>query len=449
MALFNLKKLLLKKDTSRLIDELVDSLGVDILIRDSVGNSLYGDEVSGPLVPPPPVGVPIVSEGQAVGWVYGDDGKTAVIASALNYLVKTEVEKKALATEALDKYNELTMLYDFVERVNAFNVREIGDFLIKQVLVQIHADNVSVMVYNEKTGSLEVIAASGTCVESETTLKLGMGIAGSVVLTGKAEIINDCLSDKRYISRNNISSLICAPIKTKEKTIGVVSAGTIKPYNYTANDLKFFSTLVSQAAFAIDNARLYEHLKEAFITTINTLADTIEKRDPYTGGHTKRVMNYSALIGEGLGLSTRDMKRLELASILHDIGKIGVSDNVLLKTSRLTEEEFDEIKMHPVYGQEILSHIEELKDVIPGIKSHHERVDGKGYPDGLMGEEIDLIARIIAVADSFDAMTSDRPYRKGLSLEAALEELRKCSGTQFDTKVVEAFLNAYKKNSIN
>ena len=199
----------------------------------------------------------------------------------------------------------------------------------------------------------------------------------------------------------------------------------------------------------MDNARLYESLKEAFIKTVYTLAETIEKRDPYTGGHTKRVSSYSIAIAETLGISAVDRERLELASVLHDIGKIGVSDNVLRKTSKLTDEEFDEIKLHPTCGQEILSYIEELKDIIPGVKSHHERIDGRGYPDGLKGQEIDLIARIIAVADSFDAMTSDRPYRKGLPLETALEELRKCSGSQFDTMVVEAFLEAWGNNRIS
>ncbi|MBF0564658.1 MAG: HD domain-containing protein [Nitrospirae bacterium] len=461
MALFNLKKLLSRKDTVRLLDELTESLSTNVCIVSASGVVLYGN-CNGypPVLPDHPdhpglpdfanmAGFPIIADGQAVGWVHGDDRKANAIVSVVNHMVKTEMEKKALATETLDKYNELTMLYDFVEKVNTFNVKEIANFLIKQVLVQIRADNASIMLENETTGLLETIAASGTYFDPMMPLKPGTGIAGSVMLAGKAEIINDCLSDPRYIvGRNKISSLICAPIKAKEKTIGVVNASTIKPNNYTADDLKFFSTLVTQAAFAIDNARLYENLKKAFIKTVNTLAETIEKRDPYTGGHTKRVMNYSVAIAEELGIGDKDRERLELASILHDIGKIGVSDKVLLKTSKLTDEEFDEIKKHPVYGEEILSYIENLDDIIPGIKSHHERFDGKGYPEGLRGDEIDLIARIIAVADSFDAMTSDRPYRKGLSFDVALGELRKCSGTQFDSKVVDAFFEAHKNHKI-
>ncbi|MBF0318959.1 MAG: HD domain-containing protein [Nitrospirae bacterium] len=434
MALLNLKKILLRKDIIKLLDMLTRSMGMNVCIKDNAGVVVYGE--GGGTQP----GLPITASGQIMGMVYADDaGKAAAIVSLVNHIAGAEMEKKALATETLDKYSELTMLYDFVEKVNTFNVKEIAAFLIKHVSEQIKADNVSVMLINDKTGLPVVIAESGS----------DNGI-GRVLLSGKAEIINDCPSDPRC--RNvacTVSSLVCSPMKAKDKTLGVVTASTTEPYNYSADDLKFFCTLVSQAAFAMDNARLYESLKNAFIKTVYTLAETIEKRDPYTGGHTKRVSNYSIAIAETLGISAVDRERLELASVLHDIGKIGVSDNVLRKASKLTDEEFDEIKTHPMCGQEILSYIEELKNIIPGVKSHHERIDGRGYPDGLKGQEIDLIARIIAVADSFDAMTSDRPYRKGLPLEAALEELRKCSGTQFDTMVVEAFIEAWNNNSIS
>ncbi|MBF0553143.1 MAG: HD domain-containing protein [Nitrospirae bacterium] len=441
MAIFNLKKLLLRKDIINLIDMLTGAMGVNICIKDNAGTMLYGTSGSNPAC------LPITADSQSIGWIYGQDsGKIAAAASLLNYIVGTETQKKALAAETLNKYGELTMLYDFVEKVNAFNVKEIADFLIKHVSEQIRADNVSVMLSDEITGMLKLIAESGIVGAPMTEV----GIAGIVMSSGKAEIINDCRSDPRCaMETGSVSSLICSPVKTKEKALGIVIASTIEPYNYTADDLNFFCTLVSQAAFAMDNARLYESLKEAFIKTVHTLAETIEKRDPYTGGHTKRVMNYSIAIAENLGISAGDKERLELASVLHDIGKIGVSDNVLRKTSKLTDEEFEEIKTHTTCGRDILSYIEELKGIIPGVKSHHERFDGRGYPDKLKGLEIDLIARIIAVADTFDAMTSDRPYRKGLPFDTALEEVRKCSGTQFDPKVVDAFFEAVGNNKIN
>jgi HD-GYP domain-containing protein (c-di-GMP phosphodiesterase class II) len=186
-------------------------------------------------------------------------------------------------------------------------------------------------------------------------------------------------------------------------------------------------------------------LGEAFHATVHDLADTIERRDPYTGGHTRRVMNYSLAIGKSLELSRMDMINLKLAAILHDLGKIGISDDILLKNEELSRDEFEHMMMHAVYGAEILDRIDHLKDVIPGIKYHHEKYDGSGYPDGLKGKKIPVIARIIAVADTFDAITTDRPYRKGLSFDSAFEELKKSAGSQFDPEVVKAFLNAYNK----
>ena len=188
---------------------------------------------------------------------------------------------------------------------------------------------------------------------------------------------------------------------------------------------------------------LYKELKEIFISTVYTLAETIEMRDNYTGNHTKRVMEYSYAIGEALGMKKDPLEELRLSAILHDIGKIGVRDDVLLKPGKLTDEEFALMKKHPVFGEEILMKIKGLEHIIPGVKHHHERHDGKGYPDGLKEDEIELNAKIISVADTFDAMTSDRPYRKGLDPKIAIEELIRCSGTQFDVKIVDAFIKAF------
>lgn len=208
------------------------------------------------------------------------------------------------------------------------------------------------------------------------------------------------------------------------------------------------SALAFQAAADIENARLYDSLKETFLTTVHILAETIEKRDPYTGGHIKRVMNYSMAVGKELGLPELEMEHLELAAVLHDIGKIGIKDCVLLKKRRLTADEFEDIKMHPIYAEEILDHIKHLRGVIPGVKHHHERYDGSGYPEQLKGDSIDIIARIISVVDAFDAMTTDRPHRKKMDLASAFGELRENSGTQFDPRVVEAFFKAYSNGQI-
>ncbi len=207
-------------------------------------------------------------------------------------------------------------------------------------------------------------------------------------------------------------------------------------------DRDVLSAITNQVASAIENANLYHELKETFYGTAQALAETIEKRDPYTGGHTQRVMSYSLDIGRMMGLSDHDTEELRLAAILHDIGKIGVRDSILLKNDRLDVDEALIMNQHTKFGSEILAHIKTLHHIIPGVRNHHEKFDGSGYPDGLSGDAIPLIARIIAVADTFDAMTTDRPYRKALPRQTAVDELIRLSGTQFDAEIVLHFVRS-------
>jgi HD-GYP domain-containing protein (c-di-GMP phosphodiesterase class II) len=433
----NLKRLVLRKEVASIIKGLLDT---PIVIQDSEGQVILGDASENL-----PKRYPIQIEEELIGWVLGEE-KVSAVASLIALLATSELEKKALGRETLEKYREINFFYDITEKLaSSLDLKQVAQLVIDEAKKLIKADNVSVMIINEETEMLEVIAATEESA-FRLALKVGKGIAGSICKTGKAEIVNDVLSDPRYVDgTTKVSSLICAPLKIRDKEIGAINLSSKESAYYTAQDLKLLSELTLQAAFAIENARLYDSLKEAFLTAVQTLAETIEKRDPYTGGHTKRVMNYSLVIGKVLELSAEDMEKLKLAAVLHDIGKIGVRDNVLLKNGKLTDEEFEEIKKHTIYGQEVLQHIKHFKDVIPGVKYHHERYDGKGYPEGLRGEEVDVIARIIAVADTYDAMTSDRPYRKGLSKEIALAELKRCEGTQFDPLIVAAFLKAWGK----
>ena len=193
----------------------------------------------------------------------------------------------------------------------------------------------------------------------------------------------------------------------------------------------------------------YDKLEKAYMESIQTLRFTVEAKDTYTRGHSDRVSEYSVLIGQKLGLSDQDINNLRVGGLFHDIGKIGVPDNILLKNSKLTEDEYSEIKNHPAIGAHILSNATIFKDVIPIVKHHHERFDGNGYPGKLKGEEIPFLARITAVADAFDAMTSRRTYRDSLSLDIVKSEIQKCKGSQFDPICADAFLdilnNDYEK----
>ena len=190
----------------------------------------------------------------------------------------------------------------------------------------------------------------------------------------------------------------------------------------------------------------YERLEKAYLDSIQTLRYTVEAKDPYTRGHSDRVSEYSILIGRKLGLPEEDIKTLQVGGLFHDIGKIGIPDSILLKDARLTDDEYSEIKNHPSIGAHILCNAEVFKDIIPIVKHHHERFDGNGYPSRLAGKDIPYLARVAAVADTFDAMTSKRTYRNALPLDVVKAEIEKCSGTQFDPEIARVFLEILKND---
>ncbi|MBI5193360.1 MAG: HD-GYP domain-containing protein [Nitrospirae bacterium] len=315
------------------------------------------------------------------------------------------------------------------------------------------AEAASLLLIDSETGELffEVALGESKSKIKEVRLKAGQGIAGWVAQNGEPAIIHDVKSDTRFfkgadektdfVTRN----IICVPVKTKDKIIGVLEAINKKEGKFVVGDLEIFMALANQVAIAIENSNLYHELKDTFITTAEVLAETIDLRDPYTGGHTKRVMNYSLAIGRVLGLSKDILDKLQISAILHDIGKIGIRDDILMKEGKLNQDEFEKMQMHPRFGAELLNHVKQLKEIAPGVRGHHEKYDGSGYPDKLAGKDIPLAARIITVADTVDAMMTNRPYRNALTIDDAMKELEKYTGTQFDGEIVAAFIKAYKE----
>jgi HD-GYP domain-containing protein (c-di-GMP phosphodiesterase class II) len=191
-----------------------------------------------------------------------------------------------------------------------------------------------------------------------------------------------------------------------------------------------------------------QNLQDQFVDLLKSLSETIDARDPYSRGHSRRVARYGLAIGSKLGFSPHRLERMEIAALLHDIGKLGVEAFILAKPASLDELEMTAIRYHPLMGERILKPVKQLSDLLPFIRHHHERYDGQGYPDGLRGEGIPLESRVLAVADAFEAMISNRPYRKAKAPRAALEELREGAGTQFDPQVVEAFQRAFERGAI-
>ncbi len=234
-------------------------------------------------------------------------------------------------------------------------------------------------------------------------------------------------------------SLVSVPLRMKTRLLGWISVASFtKQKRFNEGHRKLLSIVGSRAAAAIENARLYEDLRATFQQTIQGLALAIDKMDRYTAGHSERVATYAMYLAVRLGLEPEVIEIVRQSALMHDIGKIGCVMN-LNKPGKLTQDEYEIFKKHPAYGKDILDPIKFLHPLVPGVHLHHERWDGRGYPLGLKGNGVPLIARIIAVADTYDAMTSDRAYRRALPHEVAVGEIERCSGTQFDPEVAHSF----------
>ncbi|MFZ2959693.1 MAG: HD domain-containing phosphohydrolase [Candidatus Ozemobacteraceae bacterium] len=238
-----------------------------------------------------------------------------------------------------------------------------------------------------------------------------------------------------------LRNTLVLPLAARDRILGVIQVANKGVHDhFVPEDLDLLKILSGQIAFVIQNADLFRNLQQAYIQSLSALTSAIDAKDSYTHGHSERVTELSVALGKEINLNKTDLENLRIASVLHDIGKIGIPENILNKPGRLTDEEFEIIKSHPELGIRILKKVEFLVTVVPIIRHHHERYDGRGYPDALKAEEIPFAARIITIADSYDAMTSDRPYRKAMELEAACSEIMRCKGSQFDPELTEAFV---------
>ncbi|MCI0461604.1 MAG: HD domain-containing protein [Gemmataceae bacterium] len=249
------------------------------------------------------------------------------------------------------------------------------------------------------------------------------------------------LAGARSIAEGTMASVICVLLRTPRRRLGVLhlDRGPMQR-PFSKDDLHLADALAANVSAGIESAALLRKQRELFYSTITILAQAVELRDQYTGGHTARVTEYSLLLAQQLDLSAEEVNLIRIGTPLHDIGKIGIDDSILRKPGRLTPAEFEVMKTHTTKGAKILEQVPDLHNIIPIVRNHHERWDGLGYPDGLATERIPLLARIVAVADAFDAMTSDRPYRQGLAPDVAFAEMDKQKGRQFDPRIVEAFL---------
>ncbi|MBI5091703.1 MAG: response regulator [Candidatus Hydrogenedentes bacterium] len=422
-----------------------------------------------------PTLIPIVMTGFATL----ETARAAVKEGAYDYVLKpfSLGEIKLAVSNALERYNlanenarllELTELFNISENIAAIRDESLLlNFVLKAALDRVSAERGSLMITTPDGKTLEVATSIGVPdAAAKTTVQVGSGISGWVAQNAKPLLVGDIQEtpDLVEISRRlRDPSFISVPLERKahgesapsglsdgQRVIAVMNVTQKKGGGqFTESDLKILSIVANHASVALENVRLIRDIQDAHLTTLESMALLLEAKDAYTHGHSQRVSDYSVMAAKRLGMNEQDVETLRLGAALHDIGKIGVKDSILNKTEKLTQEEWELIKQHPVIGYDVLAPVRFLtREHLELVRSHHERLDGSGYPDGLKAEDQSLKVRIIAVADSYDAMTSSRAYRRQLSLDYVASEIKRCAEKQFDPKVAELFIKLMQDGEI-
>jgi len=343
----------------------------------------------------------------------------------------------------------LATLYEVSNAIQTLrSLPELLENLLELVFKVVVADRGFVMLADDSTGELVPHAMRNELGEEGKRITVSSTIADMVFKENISVLTEDATRDSRFkagqsVLLHSIRSAMCVPLSTPNKVHGIFYVDTKFSSNvYTEDHLRLLTAIGRQAGIAIENAKLYDEQKRTFESLMETLAATIDARDPMTAGHSERVAEYSTGIARALGLSLSQQETIRYAAYLHDYGKIGVQDAILRKPGKLTDEEYEEIKKHAEYTASILSKIrfaEKYREIPEVACFHHERIDGTGYPRGMRGEEIPLGAKIIAVADVFDALISKRHYKPALSIEEAYKILEESKGRHFDPDIVDAF----------
>lgn len=381
----------------------------------------------------------------------------------LHQAVERAFDRKRLLEENI-RLKELAGLIKVSETLSAtLQKQDLYQLVLKTALSRTNTTHGSIMIYNEKRKGLEIVASEGLSeqIVRTTLVKPGQGIAGLVYQKGQPVIVADITKNSTFAPLSHgyhDKAFICMPLKQDEelaslplrvsrKVLGVLNLShKASGKKFALSELEELRILACQAAVSIENSFLFYDLEEAYLSAIQSLALLQEARDSYTSGHSQRVTQVSMVIAEALGFSQKNMEILQHAAMLHDIGKIGIPESILNKTSKLAPAERKLIQQHPIIGEKILQPVKFLGEVCPIIRHHHEREDGTGYPDGLTGKDLSPLVKILIVADAFDAMNSNRPHRRVLSLVKIEKEFRENSGTQFNARVIDVFLRVLKQS---
>jgi len=368
--------------------------------------------------------------------------------------IQRALEKRRLELENIQLKETLT-IYNLSEAISqTFNIGNIIDLITRTVQDELDSDLTMTMIFEPGTTSVVYEKVESNISMDIRDIKQGLAFPEIVEMLQKdmpivlpswkvGELFK--LTDHKH----KCHSLLCVGIKFQNVLRGIIiSFSFTKGKEFHEGQRKFVSVLADRAGIAIENSKLYNDLQRSFAETIQALVKALEAKDVYTRGHSERVTRFARYLAEDLGMSESEVERITQAALLHDIGKIGMKLELLNKPGKLTEDEKQMFRSHPLLGKQILDSVTFLKDIAPYVYHHHERWDGGGYPEGKKGEDIPVGARILSIVDSFTCMTENRPYRKALSVEDAAKELLRCSGTQFDPVFVEVFLKGLKKRGI-
>ncbi len=377
-----------------------------------------------------------------------------VFAEDFQLIAATEQQIDMVSAELLQTYEELMLLHTMSSNMQV--TRSDANYL--QVACEnlgdlVNVEGIAILCEKKINDIKKLVLSAGAGViaihdNSEVDFEILYDrLLEELALNREALLDSEVDSPFKHSWPENVKNIIVVPLHSGDKVIGMmIATNRIDKPDFDSTDVKLFNSVANECAIFIENDRLFKELGDLFLGSLKALTSSIDAKDPYTRGHSERVAFISRWLAEKYAeveeLDVEQMHRIYLAGLLHDIGKIGINEFVLTKKGKLTDDEYDQIKRHPSIGAGILSGIKQMAGIVPGVLCHHERIDGNGYPNGMKGNEIPLVGKIVMIADAFDAMTSRRTYREAMDLQAATDEIRNSLGTQIDEKIGQLFLNS-------
>jgi HD-GYP domain-containing protein (c-di-GMP phosphodiesterase class II) len=352
----------------------------------------------------------------------------------------------------------LSMLHRVSELLaEAQDIHGLSEGTLRGILEVTAADRAALVLRrtDPATGDVEVASARSRS-HSTAQFSVSRTLVGDAIDKGVSTFAHDASADERFndedrVVEQHIRSVMCVPLRTSEDILGALYVDSLSGAGrFNEADLDLLSAIGNLAGVALHRVRLLQQVERQSLETVRAIAATIDAKDGYTHRHSERVALLARRLGHELRLTPDELETIELSGLLHDVGKIAVPDAILNKPGRLTVAEFEKIKEHPAQGARILDHIQsgEVRAVLPGVKHHHERWDGSGYPDGLRGDEIPLLAQLIGIADFYDALTSARSYREAMRPQAAIELIKQASGSHFDGTIAQLVVQLHERGEL-